>query len=523
MIAGNLCELRQRLMGTILDPNGPPIAFRSFVEGEGEPSEELLHFLQLLEPTAKKMIDTMVEIQEMPRIPQDAQCVVLLSRDRMTAWMFLFPPLYGGKEPTIEQLEAELAAQNVTYGVDQDKLKTLVRDGPCLTLIAIAAGTPAINGQDGWIKDYFPRQQENDIQKLEENEQADYRELGWVRNVYTGDIICDIGKPIDPVPGFNVQGKRLEGKKGMRPRIPQGRNTSVNEEGTALVADVDGQVSFSGEKFHVDQILTIAGNVDVSVGNLNVLGDVVVQGDVLDGFLVKATGNVSVQGMVEDATIVAGGNIYIQRGMNGNNRGSLEAGESISAKYLENCIVQAGGIVKAESIINCKVSSNDKVLVTAGRGVIIGGSITACRAVEATTIGNQFSGNTIITIGATPSFLKEKAEVEAEVHRLKKETEDMEKNLSYLDKAEHLSPEYVALQNKLRLQLSILRMRHNKAFKHLEKLDNQQRDLSGCTVRSSMIYPLTQVTIGAESRQITKPTPMCMIYKGPEGITIGTK
>ena len=52
------------------------------------------------------------------------------------------------------------------------------------------------------------------------------------------------------------------------------------------------------------------------------MGNLSVRGIVLSGFVVEVGGNVEVFGVVEAATIKAGGNIILRRGMTGNGKAS---------------------------------------------------------------------------------------------------------------------------------------------------------------------------------------------------------
>ena len=121
--------------------------------------------------------------------------------------------------------------------------------------------------------------------------------------------------------------------------MPAGKNTELSEDGTQLLSKIEGQILVRNDKYNIEQTLTIDGNVDFSIGNLDVTGNLVVQGDICSGFEVRATGDITVNGMIEGASVVAGGNIFVRSGMNGNSKGVLTAGKDIRCKFMENTVL----------------------------------------------------------------------------------------------------------------------------------------------------------------------------------------
>ena len=116
---------------------------------------------------------------------------------------------------------------------------------------------------------------------------------------------------------------------------------------------VDGHVSLVDDKVFVSDVYSVE-DVSTATGNIDYQGDVEVKGNVCENFSVKTRGNVFVQGVVEGATIEAGGNIVIARGMHGQNKGKLKAGGNVIAKFISAAQVETGGYVEAEQILNAK-------------------------------------------------------------------------------------------------------------------------------------------------------------------------
>ena len=105
---------------------------------------------------------------------------------------------------------------------------------------------------------------------------------------------------------MDVFGQPVRGRRGTMPPVPQGRNIVYSEDRDRLLAACEGNLTFRSGRFHVENVFTVSGNVDNSVGNINFTGSVVIHGDVLEGYSVKAKGDITVMGIVEGARLSAG-------------------------------------------------------------------------------------------------------------------------------------------------------------------------------------------------------------------------
>ncbi len=71
------------------------------------------------------------------------------------------------------------------------------------------------------------------------------------------------------------------------------------------------------------------------MGNINFPGDVEIKGNVISNLTVTATGNIEILGAVEAASIIAGKNIVLKTGIQGMDKGVLQAGGNITARFIE--------------------------------------------------------------------------------------------------------------------------------------------------------------------------------------------
>ena len=137
----------------------------------------------------------------------------------------------------------------------------------------------------------------------------------------------------------------------------------MSEDGLRLYSEVSGHVSLTDGRVFVSDTYEVAADVDSSTGDIDYEGNVVVRGNVITGFTVKAKGDIEVYGVVEGAYIEAEGQIILRRGMQGMNKGILKANGNIITKFIENAEVIAGGYINTDSIMHSKVSAKGDIVV----------------------------------------------------------------------------------------------------------------------------------------------------------------
>lgn len=504
------------------------VSYASFMEDGTEPGPDERRCLQAMQRNAQQTMQALAlrEAQrekdpEKELEPIPAKFFLQAAGNRMCAWGFVMGPLNGGGDITAQTIREELEKQKVTFGIDEEAIERIVSLKRYFKLFPIARGRAPVDGRDGRIEDYFLRDATIHLDE-DENQNVDYKNLNWLQKVEANGTICDIVPPTDAVNGVNILGAAVQGRNGKKAIPPKGKNTGITEDEMRLIALVGGQISFSRGQFHVEQLTTIQADVDNSTGNIDVIGNVVVNGDVREGFVVKATGDIAVKGKVEGAIIISGGNVQIGMGMNGSLSGSLEAKGDIRTKYLENCTVHAGGCIYSDSIVNSNVSSDRDINITFGLGAIIGGTIMAANSIEAKLIGNKSNRTTALSLGGTPGVIKEKSDAEGELKQVLVDIEEIQKNLQFIQRTSGRSPEYKKMGDDLKLKLSMKNIQKAKLQQRIAEITNNL-DPSNCRLCCKTIYPITQITIGNATRILREPAYNCNIFYSEGEIRVGVK
>ena len=494
VLEGALCDVWRAWRGELTPPalllNGPD--GRSLPLNRQALLRERVRLTAQLEQDAQKRLRALAQASARDeKLPASCSCYV--SSDGMAAWLFLFPPSDAETALTFDCVAAAMQSGNINAGIDSTAVTEMFEQRRYFELFPIARGTPPVQGEDGRIIELYPREVEREV-RLAEDGTADYRAVNYVQRICKGDVICEIVPPAAGKAGVRVDGVAIEPRPVRAARIPAGANTSVSEDGLRLTASRDGHLEYTGTNFQVKPVLDIAGDVDYSTGNIDFLGDVHISGDVRENFTVHATGTVTVDGLVEAACVEAGGDILISCGVLGDNRALLKSRGNIRAKYMESCVAYAGKCVYTDCIIGSQIYADDLIEVTTGRGTVIGGTLTAARAVKARMVGSQAGRRTEIRLGEYPFIQEQLRNSEADLKAIRQEMEDLQKELSYLQMQQGMEGATERLA-KNQLRRSVLAMKEEQITKRRAKTEAMVPELSRCRFECGIIYPVTMLTV----------------------------
>ena len=464
----------------------------------------------LLEQDAKKRLKAIeARKQEEEPQPMDAEPHVYLSKDKMLAWLFIFPPVGEGGKLTLESISNALRDQNVVSGLDSGAMVRAFEEKRLFTLLPVAVGTPPVQGKNGTVIEHFAREMPFEV-KIDEHGFADYRQSNYIVQVLKDEILCDIVAPEEGRAGLRVDGQVVDPKPVHAAKVPRGTNTSISEDGKFLHSTMDGHLEYKNNAFHVRPVIVIDGDVDYNVGSINFTGDVHIKGDVREGFTVSATGSVTVDGLVEATTVEAGGDMLIGRGVVGDNRALLRSYGTVRVKYLENCVVYASRGIYADCIMNSQIFSDGLIDVTSGRGSIIGGALTAANKIKAKMIGAESGRRTDLTLGILPCVENELQDIKNDILATRKEGENLDRQLENLEAQQGLEGSDPRLA-KARMRKSVLQMKEKKLLKRRAELEPMEVDHAHCKLEGEEIFPITTLTLGAAVWTATETKRRCKV------------
>lgn len=350
----------------------------------------------------------------------DATLDVHIAPDGMVAELSL-TPAQGGQAVTVDRLMQSLAEAGVVFGIDEAAVRQACEQGDC-HLMPVAYGVLPQNGGDTVFEEIDPQTLDRSP-KLDENGLIDYRERGTILVVQAGALLMRRIPPMAGVAGHTVLGRVLAPRPGRdEPFATQLPGAEVVPGNTDLLrAVVSGQPVRVKCGVMVEPILRVA-EVNMATGNIHYDGTVQVEGEVIQGMKIQATGDIVVHGLVDGARLEAGGNIQVTGGIIGHS--DLRAGGSVSARFAEGARIYAGTvIVLADMALTCELQALNQIIIGAKspqRGRLIGGSAATMMLLSVPMLGSAKGGMTQVLLGVNPAL---EAKYEALLARIEKEKE----------------------------------------------------------------------------------------------------
>lgn len=441
----------------------------------------------------------------------DESIEISLSKDKMKAFIEYIPGDKNSEKLKFDQA-LNFIKKEIRSEIDKKTLKEMLFDKIYNQKILISEGMKAIDGEDGYVE--YKVDISKDIKPKElENGKVDFRNLNLINNVKKDDILAIINEPTLGKNGYNVLGEKIEAKPGKKSNYRLGKNVDVIDN--TVISTIDGQINIDGNKIGVSNSYRVKGNVDNSTGNIKFNGSVFVEKGLKTGFKIEAEGDVEISGVVEDASIISGGNIFVSRGVVGKKSAFIKANGQITSRYIENAKICAEGEITSEAILHSKVISNDVITVKGNKGLIVGGECKAKHEINAKVIGSPMETDTIIEVGTDPN-LKEKLEkskkelidLETELSKIKKSIDILDKKL----KINSLSDKQKNLFKKLLSTYNAYSDNHNNIKEVIKNTENEIKVLTNGIINvKGIIYPGVKIVIGNNTMFIREPMKNCNI------------
>jgi len=443
---------------------------------------------------------------------RDAEVSISLPKDKMSAFLTIVPAA-GGKDATLDIVKQALSEKGIRFGFLPKAIKEAILLGEA-DGVKIAQGNPITNGDDAkftcLIKNIKLR-----TPNVSEDGHIDYRDLGEIQVVHPNDKLMRrkpatmgksskniFGEIINPTPG-----KDRKFASGLEGAEPSPKNPNI------LIATVTGQPVICDNGVNVEKTMT-AQNVDLKSGNIIFDGSVIVEGDVASGMKVEASGDVKITGIVENAIIVAGGDINIKGAIVGRSENNapvsenlvkIDAKGSVSAKFIENAHVSSGNKIMVQDwVIKSTLSAVNEIIVgkkEAKKGQIIGGSTTSGILVKAMNIGSSAGVTTHIQVGNADDIDKRKDQIGIRISKKSKELIELQKVFKELrsnptDHAKNMLKK--ALISKQQIEQDIIELRAIEM--DLEK--ERKRARNAKVVVAAHVYAGTLINISKYKQEV---------------------
>ncbi len=440
------------------------------------------------------------------RLPEKEFPLITMDPERKFAKLRLYPPSNGGMRISSDEIMDRMGQLGIKYGILTENIKLMLKGRLYCTDVLIAKAKPPVQGSDAVVTYHF------DVDKtckpaMDESGNVDFHQLDMIENVGEGQLLATL-QPADlGTPGTDVTGGELKPKKVKQLFLKHGKNIHLSEDGCEMYSDVSGNVTLVEDTVFVSDQYEVPADVGPSTGDIEYDGSVVVKGNVLTGYSIKATGDITVNGVVEGASLITDGKIVLKRGIQGKGEAALQAGGDVISNFIESASVTCGGKIMTEAIMHSKVTAEDDIVVKGKRGMIAGGSLKTKTKIEAKTIGSTMGTRTELQVGIDPKLVEQHRLLEKEVEQLTSEREGLMQNVLLLkkrmDAKGKLDDEKMASLKKTgkRIQEIDARLEENAAEREVLEVELNKKD-NGRIIAENIVYPGVKMTISNVSNTI---------------------
>jgi len=337
---------------------------------------------------------------------------LIISEDKLGA--FLCPSDVQPEGLSLEAVKDFIAGQGVDYGlVDDEALSDYIAQTPLPgEPFQIAAGTPPTPGRSPEVIYHFDTDPLR-IGTLKADGTMDWKNRGEIPQVNAGDLLVEKTPGESGLPGTSVCGQVLPPPRIRDPRLKCGKGAQRSEDGTRIMAKVDGMPKISADgKVFVFGMLNIEGDIGIETGNVEFEGYIEAEGLVTAGYTVKAKG-LRTAG-IQDAVIEVTEDLVCDGGIYGS---TIKIGGNMKASHIHNCKIEIlGDLVAQKEIFDSTVEVGGRCMIVGGK--IITSEIDAKKGVEAMEIGSVGSNPCKLVVGFDRKFERDFAASQAELEEL---------------------------------------------------------------------------------------------------------
>lgn len=445
--------------------------------------------------------------------------ILLTANGEGTKVDLTFPRLDPGADLTVAMLREILDDGGIVYGLQTNTLKSVVeRVGAGESIEAeerfvVARAKPAAHAEDGHIDFLVEPSPEEVYFEIDEDDidTIDYKNTNLIQNVTEQQHLATIVQPGESEDGVDVFGERIEGRQGDPIKVKLGPNMLQEEE--RLYSACNGRFLNENGVLSVSPVYTVRDNVGYRVGNINFLGKVEIQKDVLDDFSVVSENGVEVMGVVQSANVESKGDVIINGGMNGKMKGFLRSEGKVESKYFNDCTVVAWGDIDVQkSIVGSTIKTKGKV--EAPHANIRGGEVSALMGIDVGTVGSDLGVITTISAGRDYETEDRIKAYESQLLEISKEIDKIDLTIGpLLSNKSKLMALPVQKKKAIKSLLEELkRYREEQGRLRIESENLQQKVAENCVkeiIVRKLIYSGTRIVIGTCKKVIK------MDVKGP--------
>lgn len=439
---------------------------------------------------------------------------VNISSDYYHAYVTIDADHYDFKLTKEEIIEA-LSTKKVTFGLNPNAIQYVIDNPEKADNVEVATGIAHEHGINSKI--IYEVDVTTDL-KPKENEDGsvDFKSTNFVHSVKENTVLARKTQATPGKNGTTVTGMNIKAKDGKLVNFKYGKNVVLSEDEMFISSACDGTIRMDGVKISIIEVLEIFSDVGVKTGNVAFTGRIIIRGNVISGFKVETEDSIEIYGVVESAEILAGGDVIISGGVQGNDDCLIRAGGDVKGNYFNNCKVVAGGMIETDSMMHCDVVCDNTITAKGRKGLILGGTYVSRHHIIAKTIGTEIGTITKLQLGITNDIMSDFQELAGKIKDYKENVSKLRKAVDILSKQKKMKPNDEKILKMFESSNESLKNYNSNLktamidFKNINELIEQLRDVY---VKAETIYPGVRVKIGNSHYNVKSAVAKAKIIK----------
>lgn len=334
-----------------------------------------------------------------------------ISKNKLNCQLYMRSP-QGGKKIYFSEVMEDITKAGISPSLSTEEFKAIVEEmnshnDASVKKIPISEGTPPVNGLDQKIT-WNVNIDQAFIPALTDNGSIDFKQSNKLPIIHKDENVGTLYPATKGVtPGLDVYGKEIPPIDGLDFNMEISDifdfvdGVQEERECKYLKARTSGLVILKGNNIKVLPVFE-AKNVDYSTGNIDFDGNVIIKDSIADGFSVKATKDIIINGTIGACTIESKENIIVKGGINGRNKGLIKSNKNVIIKFAENCTIYAREKILVEK--HCLLSrliSNGNIFVGKGNkgGKVVGSYLYSENTISTNYVGAETSTDSVLWSG----------------------------------------------------------------------------------------------------------------------------
>ena len=450
---------------------------------------------------------------------------VRVTDDKTEAWLYLCAPEDDRNYEKAEIIQY-LNVNKVIAGINESHIAAMCKKKIYEREVKVASSVKGEEGSIGRYEFFFDTEKKKP--QIRKDGSVDYRSMSLIQNVEEGELLAIYHPAVQGKPGKDVTGATEKALVYKELRPLTGKGISNAEDPNKYYATKSGKIEYDGEnKLSIVEVYEVQGNCDFANNPvIEFNGDVVINGNVEAGVIINAGKSLTVEGVVESATITAGGDVCLKRGMQGSGKGSIVSGGDIFTEFLEYTNVTAEGNIQSNVILSSQVNAGGMVTLTGKKGLIAGGNVHGTMGITCICAGNMSEIKTGLHAGLQPEVLEKRIAVNEEYSTVSRELDEIVESMAKILRVRQKTGQ---LSEQLQEHLMDLKKRKDEVYRKCMEIKKQADEIEAMVMAAreakirvdGNIYHGVVINIDSHQLVINRDTSF-MEYKAQSGMIVGT-